>query len=518
MPVDRRWRAVCSVAALAGGAALWISFPPTGWWPAAILGCALLGWVLAHHNTTARSGAVYGFLFGLAFYLPLLPWTGVLVGVIPWLALSIVSAAFPALFAAVAVALRHLPGRPIWWACGWVAVEGLKGAVPFGGFPWGIVAFSQAGGPLAQLAPWGGTALVSFATALAGFTAGTAWTAPRRGRWRPVALPVSVVAGLALLAAVTAAGWQPWRSQQSQASLVVAAVQGNVPRLGLDFNAQRRAVLDNHVQQTARLADDIRAGRVPQPDLVVWPENSSDIDPLTNLDAATQIESAARAVNAPILVGAVLGNSTRSTTNTVIVWSPVDGPGERHDKKILQPFGEYLPWREFFQLFSDFADRAGFFVPGAGSGVVRAADTSIGVATCWEAVFDRAPRESVLNGAQILAIPTNNATFNETMSRQFLAFARIRALEHQRPVVVAGTTGISTLITADGEVVDETSFFTADHLVSALELNSALTPATRWAPWVQGALAAAAVVGLTLTALARRRSTAPPDEKAPLEQ
>ena len=89
-------------------------------------------------------------------------------------------------------------------------------------------------------------------------------------------------------------------------AVTVAAVQGNVPRLGLEFNAQRRAVLDNHVRETMRLAEDVRAGRAPQPAVVIWPENSSDIDPIRNRDAAELISAAADAVHAPILVGAVL--------------------------------------------------------------------------------------------------------------------------------------------------------------------------------------------------------------------
>ncbi|TLH71762.1 apolipoprotein N-acyltransferase [Mycolicibacterium cosmeticum] len=503
-------------AAIAGGALVWSSFPPIGWWPAAIAGCALLGWVLIHGRPTVRAGSAYGLVFGLAFYLPLLPWTGALVGVVPWLALSVLCALFPAVFTAVAVTLRPLPGWPIWWACAWTAVEWLKTSVPFGGFPWGVLAFGQSNGPLAQLAPWGGTALVSMTVTLAGFVVTAALTSSRGHRLRSLAGPVALIVALAVLAVVTGAGWQPWRSEDRRASVTVAAVQGNVPRLGLDFNAQRRAVLDNHRRQTELLAEQVDAGRLPQPDLVVWPENSSDIDPLANPDAAEQINAAADVVHAPILVGAVLtgrdpGTGSLSTSNTVIVWTPDDGPGTRHDKKILQPFGEYLPWRAFFRLFSDYADRAGFFVPGDGPAVLRVGDITVGVATCWEAVFDRAPRESVRNGAQILAIPTNNATFNETMSRQFLAFARVRALEHQRSVVVAGTTGVSTMITADGQSLDETEFFTADHLVSALELNRDLTPATLFAPSVQLVLTGMALIAALVSATRRPRARTRPE-------
>src|SRR5690606_39531446 len=61
------------------------------------------------------------------------------------------------------------------------------------------------------------------------------------------------------------------------------------------------------------------------------------------------------------------------------LWDAQTGPGERHDKKIIQPFGEYLPWRSFFRLFSEYADRAGHFVPGDGDGMVTA---EIGRAAC----------------------------------------------------------------------------------------------------------------------------------------
>ena len=126
-----------------------------------------------------------------------------------------------------------------------------------------------------------------------------------------------------------------------------------------------------------RLADDVRAGRAPQPLFVIWPENSSDIDPLANQDAADQISVAAQAIKAPILVGGVLAapGYTRDnpvSTNSVIVWDPETGPGDRHDKQIVQPFGEYLPWRSFFKHLSPYADRAGYFVPGSGTGVVHA--------------------------------------------------------------------------------------------------------------------------------------------------
>jgi apolipoprotein N-acyltransferase len=284
-------------------------------------------------------------------------------------------------------------------------------------------------------------------------------------------------------------------------TIVVAAIQGNVPRLGLDFNSQRRAVLDNHVRQTVQLADDVRAGKALQPRFVIWPENSSDIDPLTNADAAEQITIAARAIGVPILVGAVIARpdwtpDNPAASNTMIVWDPVSGPGERHDKQIVQPFGEYLPWRSFFRRLSSWADRAGFFVPGSGSGVVRLAGVPVGVATCWEVIFDRALRESVRNGAQLLTVPTNNATFDQAMSEQQLAFAKLRAVEHGRYLLVAGTTGISAAIAPDGREMVRTTFFSPAYLDVEVRLRSTQTLGTRLAEPVQWLLLAVAVAAI----------------------
>jgi apolipoprotein N-acyltransferase len=490
--------------AIVGGLALCASFPPFGWWYLAFAAFGLLAWVLTLETTTRAGGFGYGFLFGLAFYLPLLPWISGLVGPVPWILLAVLEASFTGLFGLAAVAVRRLSGWPFWFAALWAAQEWLKSTVPFGGFPWGVVGFSQADSPLLAIAQLGGAPLLSFAVVLIGFSV-AAITFEVVKWWRHddqsrhAAPPAVVLPGVCISAVLlaTALAWPHVRQSGLGAgddpAITVAAVQGNVPRLGLEFNAQRRAVLDNHVRETLQLSDDVHAGRAPQPMVVIWPENSSDIDPLANPDARDEISAAASAINAPILVGGVVtapGYSPDNpvSTNSVIVWNPRTGPADRHDKQIVQPFGEYLPWRSFFRHLSQYADRAGYFVPGHGNGVVNAAGVPIGVTTCWEVIFDRAPRESVQNGAQLLAVPANNATFDQAMSEQQLAFARLRAVEHDRYVVVAGTTGISAIIAPDGRELAHTAFFEPAYLDMAVRLKTQLTLATRWGPVIQALL------------------------------
>ena len=503
--------------AIAAGLLFYLSFPPVGLWWAAVPALAMLTWVLVHPATTLGGGFGYGLVFGLAFYLPLLPWIGGLVGPVPWVLLALLEACFPAVFGVFAVLVSRLPGWPLWLACVWSMQEWLKSSVPFGGFPWGVTAFSQPGGPFLVLAQWGGSPLVSFAVALLG-TALCAltveivrWVRPtgdeQHNRYAHLLVPgVLLVAVLGMTAAAAPGVRRAASGVDDDTPITVAAVQGNVPRLGLDFNSQRRAVLDNHVQQTLQLADDVQSGSAPKPAFVIWPENSSDIDPLANPDAAAQIDLAARAIGVPILVGAVVDRpeatpENPAASNTIIVWDPATGPGERHDKQIVQPFGEYLPWRSFFKHLSSYADRAGYFVPGTGSGVVHPAGVPVGVATCWEVIFDRALRQSVENGAQILAVPTNNATFDQSMSQQQLAFAKLRAVELSRYVIVAGTTGISAGIAPDGTEIARTEFFTPAYLDLQVRLRTARTPATTWAVPLQWLLVAAAVAAIAAAML-----------------
>jgi apolipoprotein N-acyltransferase len=518
-PRGRRWPrpgrplaaflARCTAAA-GGGVLLYLGFAPRTLWWLALPAFGLLG--TAVHGRRARAGFGLGALFGLGFLLPLLRWTGVYVGPVPWLALSGAEAVFVGAAGAGMAAVSRLRGGPVWAAAVWVGAEALRARVPFGGFPWGRVAFGQPDGPLLPVAALGGAPLLSFVTVLAGLALGEAVRRLAGGQVKAATVPALLA--LAALLAGPVATLVPATGGGAEKTVTIAAVQGNVPRLGLDFNAQRRAVLDNHVRVTEQLAADVAAGRAPRPDVVLWPENASDIDPLRNPDAAAAIDRAARAVGVPIVLGTVLAGDGDTATNSVLVWQPGVGVVDRTDKRRVQPFGEYLPWRSFFRLFSSYADRAGTFVPGTGVGAVDAAGVRLGVAICWEIAFDDLVADSVAAGAQVLDVPSNNATFGLTdMTFQQLAMSRVRAVEHDRAVRVVTTSGVTATITPDGAVTAATSRFVPDVLVGATPLRTTTTLAGRLRTvpeWVLLATGLAAVA--TAVARGRRRPRAEGDE------
>ncbi|QSE87780.1 apolipoprotein N-acyltransferase (plasmid) [Rhodococcus pseudokoreensis] len=463
-------------AATGSGALLFLSFPPLTMWFLAPVGIAVLTLVL--RGRSLRAGFGYGYLAGLAFFVPLLPWVGVYVGAVPWLILAAIEAVAVALFGLITAAVGRLPGAAMWVSGAWVVTEAIRSRVPFGGFPWGRIAFGQADGPLLPLAGIVGAPGLSFAAALVGAGLAGCVVGLRSHRWRSAVVAGTIPVGVPLLVALVLSAGSS--STDAGTTATAAVVQGNVPRLGLDFNAQRRAVLDNHLARTEQLAADVAAGRAPRPSLVIWPENASDIDPLRNRDAAARLDAAARSMGTPILVGAVLVGEGGTTVNSVMVWDPARGPGEQHIKRQLVPFGEYLPLRPVMTALSPYAKQAGNFVAGTGDGVVDLNGVRLAVATCYEVAFDDLVTESVRAGAQVITVPTNNATFGRTdMTYQQLAMSRIRAVEHGRSVLIAATSGVSAIIAPDGTVQQQTALFTADALVGEIALGTDLTWATR---------------------------------------
>ncbi|MBO3129409.1 apolipoprotein N-acyltransferase [Dermatophilus congolensis] len=488
------WWVRCVIAALAGGV-LYLAFPSHDLWWAAPLGVALF--VVATGGVGLRGGAVLGFVCGVCFFAPLLQWTAVFLGwSLPIFALLTLESLYMALAGvALAAVQRPVPGwrLPVTVAVAvvWTGTEWLRSVTPFGGFAWGRLAFSQADSPMLSAVPYVGATGLTFLVALVGalLACGArgllrAWRSPqgRKSLWSACAAAVAallVVGGAAVL---------PRQLGDDAGSVQVLGVQGNVPRAGLDFNAERRAVTDNHADATKEAARKIMLGKMPRPDLVVWPENSSDIDPIRNSDAGAVIKSAVQAVGAPLFVGAVLAEPAPQVTNAMLLFLPGRGIVDRYDKRHPVPFAEYIPFRSVLRQVTPLVDQLlpWDFVKGARDVVFSLRDGQVRVATpiCFEVAIDTAVSSGVRAGANLLAVPTNNATFGFTdESVQQLAISRIRAVEFGRSVVHVSTVGVSALITPDGAAHQRTDLYTQAVVAGQLPLRENLTPAAYLSVW-----------------------------------
>jgi apolipoprotein N-acyltransferase len=392
--------------------------------------------------------------------------------------------------------------------------------LPFGGFPWGRLAFSQAQSPLRWFSAVGGAPLVTFVVALAGGGVALAVGHLAAVRWQGLAVAMAVVVAVPVLGVVLSWPLGP-APDQDATTTTVALVQGNVPELGLAFEERARQVLDNHIAQTAKLAAQINAGQVPRPSLVVWPEDASDVDPFQDATAYRAIDVAVKSIGVPILVGAILqGPGPTHRRNAGILWSPTTGPGATYIKRHPVPFAEYIPLRSLAEFVSSDAKLVSQdMVGGHGKGLVTGGPYPIGDVICFEIAYDDLVRSSVAAGAQLLVVQTNNATFGHTAETyQQLAMSQLRAVETGRTVLQVATTGLSAVIGPDGRIRARSGkLYAPAILVVSVPLRTARTPATRVGAIPEYLLAALALVALAWSLRPARRNAAGPAAPEPEE-
>ncbi|MDX2967818.1 apolipoprotein N-acyltransferase [Kribbella solani] len=479
-----------AVAAL-GGAALAFAFAPHNYPWLTIVAVPLL--LVALNGISMKAGFLVGAGFGITYYAVMVPWLSVIGGDAA-IALAILEGLFYAVFGLFATRILKLRLWVLWIPSLWVATEFATASVPFGGFPWGRLAWAFADQPLGRLAAYVGVAGLSFVVALLGVFG---YAVLRRTSGVPMRA-MALVAGLVIVFGSSLIHL----SNASDGKTVKAAiVQGNVPGKGLEFLGRARTVTKNHLNATLDLEKAVQAGKEPKPDLVIWPENSTDIDPYKDAETRADIEQAVKAVGVPILVGAVTegpGPNERQTTG--IVWDPNTGPGQRYAKRHPVPFGEYIPFRKQLLPYIKRLEMIGAqTIPGKGPGVMPIRGVTYGDVICFELAYDNVIRDVVKGGAQVLIVQTNNATYTGTgQPEQQFAITRMRAIETGREVLIASTSGISGVIRPDGTVEHKSAEGTRDVYVADVPLKTGQTLATKLGGWPEWVLTGLGLIGLVL--------------------
>ncbi len=482
--------------ALLAGAVLAQAFEPIGL--AVLLPLGVAGFVLVLHGLPARRAWLPGLAFGIGFHFVLLFWMRV-VGYDAWLALAALQASFFAPLGAAVPWLLRLRAGPVWVAAGWVAVEAIRSTWPLGGMPWGRLTFAVAGTPWQQALPYVGMAALSFVLALVGVLLARVVT-ERDGRVRAIAA-VAAVGALSMLPAVVP--YEP----TVVAERSIAVVQGDVPGDGTQVLLDHRAVTRNHVQATIDFARRIEAGDVARPDFVIWPENSTAVDPFLDGEIGGGIEAASTAVDTPLLVGAMVDAGREHVLNQSIVWAPETGGGDRYSKRHPVPFGEYIPWRGLFDAqFGRLALIPRDMLSGTRVTPLTIGGARIAAAICFDVAYDDGIHDQVTEGGQLVTVQTSNALFIHTnqIEQQF-EISRLRALETGRYVAVAAINGVSGIIAPDGTLIERAGVRTQSVLSADVGLVDEVTPGVRVGPWPGRVCVALAMLGVAWSMLTYRR-------------
>ena len=424
-----------------------------------------------------RYSFALGYVFGVGYILMLTSWMRV-VGMDAWLLIGMVIALYCGVLGTCIALLRRLPGWPLWVGCVWAAEEVLMSAWPLGGFPWTRLAWTTADTPFAWWFPWVGATGVSFLVALSGSV--LAWlVVSAKARPRAAAavlLSVAVVASLPMW--IRPQSLRPtW--ERGARSATIAVVQGDVPGAGDDLVAVHREVTANQVAATVELGSRVARGEVERLDFVLWPENSTAVDPFNDASTREAIATAVASVDVPILVGAIVDAAQPETVlNQGIVWTPDGFVDERYTKRHPVPFGEYIPFREWLAglKIGRLAMIPRDMVPGTRSAPLDINGVAVADLICFDVAFDDSVAEQVRAGAQLITVQTSNAMFIKTAQpQQQFTISRLRAMETGRTVLVASTNGISGVIAPDGSIRSTMAPRTTDVLVAEVPLVSRLT-------------------------------------------
>ena len=502
----RRQPATLPIAVLAAaiaGVLIATAFPHPGVWPMAFVGTALMMWSVIGRRFW--SSLLVGCVGGFAFYGSLIFWITVYLGPVPWLALAGLEAIFYGLgMTLIALAWRFVPriwpgfgGRmlalPAVLAGLWTLREAISAVWPYGGFSWGRLAFSQSDSPFASLVAWLGASGLSFAIAflsavLLQFVRETSFRWSARG----------IVAASVALFLVAFPAWPEF----DRGTITVAAVQGN-SNSGLFARISPGDSLNDHLNATLPVVG-------KKVDVLVWPENASDIDPQRNDYAAQELDYIQKKVGAPLVTGTITEDSKGRTFNSVLFWE--NGKTvDQYDKIHPVPFAEYLPNRSFWyplapKLF-DMVPRDYSF--GTRNNVFTIKDAVAGIAICFDIVDDSLIKQMVGSGAQFILAPTNNADFGHTdENEQQVAIARLRAIETGRSVVNDSTVGVSAIFAPDGRELDSLKTFTPGAMVKTIPLSDTITPAMAIGQQLEWLGAGFGLAGLALGILLRRRRPA----------
>jgi len=483
-------------AGAAAGLILLAAFPPTDQRWVAVP--ALVPLLLALRGASWRQGLAVGFAHGAVFFGLLLWWISGF-GLVAWAGLAVVLALFSGVYGALAAraAALGVAGRILGIPLLWIGIEMMRGRLPYGGFTWGGLGYSQqGGGPLLALARIGGVHLVGLALVVAAALLAEALMTVRgpgrRWMW---------ATGGALLIVLAPALLPVGLAGPQAGTMDIAAIQGNVPR-GIFTGVGRGrtgpedlVIIRNHIEVTRRLLGE------PPPDLVIWPENAFDRDPFRNAELFEPVQGLARAVGSPFVIGAILeGDETFRNSN---LYLDVAGRVQDvYDKVHLVPFGEYVPFA-FARDLVPILDRE-IPVDGTPGDRVVVFDTPagrVGTVICFESTFPELVRASVRGGAQVIVVTTNNASYGTSpASAQHLAMSRVRAIEHGRPLIQAAISGISAIVMPDGEIVERAGLFTPALLRAEVPLTTGTTPYTRYGSGIEIAMgigaAAAAAAGM----------------------
>ena len=468
------------IYSLIGGILYFLSFPPFDFWYLIFPALYLFYYSLL----TKEKSFLSGFIFGCVAYGVIL--LGIQsIGLEAWIPLTILMGSMYGLFAKLFSFLNVKSENNFYVLLSALAIfDLLRAYFPFGGFPWGFPSTVLLIGPIdspvffgmhlyfKNFGPTGSSLLIqSFPLIIA---LGVFSKNKQRNYFKNYIIFLLIIFTIIILNLLV----NDYQNTQTESSkLNITIVQGNSPCPGAKNRCsnERQRIYDSHLSQTQSLEGNF--------DLVVWPESSTGFnnDPGIHTRVQNHISTEAMRLDSYFLIGGDRPVENQYFENYGIF---INKDGEIVDQYLKQhpvPFGEYIPFRKYLEWIPPLALVPRDMIRGDGQKIFMVNDTKISTVISFEGSFQRYIRNSVQDGAELVVILTNQASYGESgMSDQFILMSRANAISNERPIVHAAITGKSAFIDYNGKVISKTELFETETLTEKLEVSKAETPYSKY--------------------------------------
>ena len=466
--------------AIIAGLLYFLSFPPYDFWYLIFPALYLFYYSLL----SSKKPFLSGFVFGCVAYGVIL--LGIQsIGLEAWIPLTFLMGLMYGVFSKLFSYLNTKSGNNFYVLLAALAVFDLiRAYFPFGGFPWGFPSTVLLTGPIdsplffevplifRNFGPTGSSLLLQSLPLV--IALGVFSKRKPKNYLKDYSIFLLIIFTI-FISNYVVNDYQYTQLETSELNITI--VQGNSPCPGAKNRCsnERQKIYDSHLAQTQSLEGNF--------DLVVWPESSTGFnnDPGVHSRVQNDVSTQALRLDSYFLIGGDRPVQKEYFENYGIF---INREGEIVDQYLKQhpvPFGEYIPFRKYLDWIPPLALVPRDMIRGDGQKIFMVNDTKISTVISFEGSFQRYIRNSVLDGAELVVILTNQASYGESgMSDQFILMSRANAISNERPIVHAAITGKSAFIDHNGKVISKTELFETTTLNEKLEVRQTETPYSKY--------------------------------------
>ena len=462
------------------GLLYFLSFPPYDLWYLIFPALYLFYYSLLSKEKSFLSG----FIFGCVAYGVIL--LGIQsIGLEAWIPLTILMGLMYGIFGRLFSYLNTKSESNFYVLLSAIAIFDLfRAYFPFGGFPWGFPSTVLLTGPInsplffevplyfKNFGPTGASLLLQSFTLIIALGV---FLKSKQKNYLKNYIIFSLIIFIIIISNFVISDSQYTQIEASE--LNIAIVQGNSPCPGAKNRCsnERQKIYDSHLTQTQSLDGNF--------DLVVWPESSTGFnnDPGIHSKVQNEISAEALRLDSYFLIGGDRPIQKKYFENYGIF---INKDGEITGQYLKQhpvPFGEYIPFRKYLEWIPPLALVPRDMIRGDSQKIFTVNDVKISSVISFEGSFQRYIRNSVQDGAELVVILTNQASYGESgMSDQFILMSRANAISNGRPIVHAAITGKSAFIDHKGRVISKTELFETGILTEKIEVTQTETPYSKY--------------------------------------